>query len=148
MVSEIFKDRLTEELTPRLTGGRTAMITQDPLNKLRFKIDKKGFLLNEKTKGSVLNRNKQFNQQNVNESLTLFRGCKFTPLTRFDWKKNLGRRNFFTFNFIILDMFCENLVCLAPLIQILQLFFEIDHQNVWSEPCKMNGTEIKGCHNQ
>ena len=45
--------------------------------------------------------------------------------------------NFFTFNIIILDVFCENLAYIAPLLQILQPFSEEDPQMLWSEPCKM-----------
>ena len=74
--------------------------------------------------------------------LTLFRGgvqiC--TPLPRCDKNKNLGRRRrpkLFTFNIIILDVFCENLAYVAPPIQILQPFSEEDPQMLQSEPCKM-----------
>ena len=75
-------------------------------------------------------------------SLTLFRGvCKFAHpyldvTNRKIWGAT-GAPNFFTFNMIILDVFCENLVCLTHLLQILQLFFEEDPKNIWSEPCEM-----------
>ena len=52
--------------------------------------------------------------------LTLFRGGVqiFTPLPRCDKNKNFGRPKLFTFNIIILDVFCKNLAYVAPPIQI------------------------------
>ena len=75
-------------------------------------------------------------------TLTLFREgggrCKFAhPYLDVTIRKNWGAPKFFTFNIIILDMFCENLAYVAPSLQILEPFPEEDPQVHWSESCKI-----------
>ena len=68
-------------------------------------------------------------------------GCKFArPYLNVTKRKiwdAAGASNFFTFNIIILDTFCENLAYVAPPPQILWPFSEENPQMLWSEPCKM-----------
>jgi hypothetical protein len=47
-----------------------------------------------------------------------------------------GAPSLFSFNFIILDTFCENSAYAAPPLQILEPFYEGDPQMLWSEPYK------------
>ena len=77
--------------------------------------------------------------------LTLFSGvCRFAHAYLGGTKRKIwgvagvaGASNFFTFNFIILNIFCEKLACLTSLLQIFWLFPKEDHQRLLVEPYKV-----------